>query len=212
MQDVDKKFNKSLQYVLLIMVPATLFLSFLSKPIWTLFYGNSYYGPLVYKVFVFAALFGGLYSVVVNTLQGLSKYKLVIITVLIGLFINTALDVPLMLLTNKLGYQVSDGAILAAIIGYSTSIIIALTVLHKKYKFSFADTNKRLPKYVLSWVVFELVIILLKLVVPIDLSGRLVQIPILLVYGIISFGIYFAINYFNGNLKNLFEIKKGKKK
>ena len=37
--------------------------------IWTLFYGESVYGPIVYKVFVFSALFGGLYSVVVNTLQ-----------------------------------------------------------------------------------------------------------------------------------------------
>ena len=211
MKDVDHKFNKSLQYVLFIMVPATLFLSFLSQPVWTLFYGNSYYGPTVYKVFVFAALFGGLYSVVVNTLQGLSKYKLVIITVLIGLFINAALDVPLMLFTYNLGYQVSDGAILAAVIGYSISIIISLVTLHKKYNFSFSDTKKRLPNYVISWIVFEIVIILLKLVIPTNLSGRLIQIPILLVFGIVSFGIYLAINYFNGNLSNLFDIKRGKK-
>ena len=212
MKDVDSKFNKALQYVLFIMVPATLFLSFLSEPVWTLFYGESYYGPLVYKVFVFAALFGGLYSVVVNTLQGLSKYKLVIITVLIGLVINTALDVPMMLLTHKLGYQVSDGAILAAIIGYSISIIISLTVLNKKYKFNFSDTKKKLSKYVLSWLAFEITIVLLKLIIPTTLTSRLIQIPILLVFGVVSFGIYGLINYFNGNLADLFELKKGRKK
>ena len=212
MNDVDKKFNKSLQYVLFIMVPATLFLSFLAEPVWTLFYGESTYGPIVYKVFVFAALFGGLYSVVVNTLQGLSKYKLVIITVLIGLFLNTVLDVPMMLLIYNLGYNVSYGAILAAVIGYSTSIIISLVVLHKKYNFNFTDTKNRLPKYVLSWLVFEITIILLKLVVPTNIDNRLINIPILMLFGVVSFGIYILINYFNGNLSNLFEIKRGRKR
>ena len=37
------------------MVPCTLFLSFLAEPVWTLFYGVSTYGPIVYKVFVFAS-------------------------------------------------------------------------------------------------------------------------------------------------------------
>ena len=213
MKDVDNKFNKSLQYILFLLVPCTLFLSFLSEPIWTLFYGESFYGPMIYKVFVFYALFGGLYSMVVSTLQGLSKYKLVITTVLIGLLINTVLDVPMMLLFNKLGYEVSYGAVLAAIIGYSTSVIISLIVLNKKYGFSFNDTRKKLPGYVMSWLVFEIVIVLLKLVVPTNLDNRLLQIPILLLFGVVSFGIYFVIHYFNGNLKTLFNIKfkKGKK-
>ena len=207
-KDVDDKFNKALQCVLFIMVPSTLFLSFLAQPVWNLFYGNNFYGPEVYKVYVFSALFGGFYSIVVNTLQGINKYKLVIITVFIGLILNTVLDVPLMLLVEKLGYQVSHGAVYAAIIGYSTSVIIALIMLHKKYGFNFTDTKKRLPKYVISWLVFEIIIVLLKLVIPTNLEGRLIQIPILLGYGLISFGIYILINYKNGNLKNLIEMRK----
>lgn len=208
MRDVDNKFNKAIQCVLLIIVPATLFLSLLVKPVWTLFYGNSTYGPIVYKVFVFAALFGGLYSIVVNTLQGLNKYKLVITSVLIGLVINTVLDVPMMLLCDKLGYEVSYGAILAAIIGYSTSIILSMYVLNKKYNFSFRDTLKRLPKYIVSWSAFILVIVILKLFIPTNLTGRLIQIPILMIFGLISFGIYMIMNYYNGNLRSLFNIRK----
>ncbi len=211
MKDVDRKFNKSLQYILFIMVPCTLFLSFLAEPIWTLFYGESTYGPIVYKVFVFSALFGGFYSVVVNTLQGLSKYKLVITTVLIGLFLNTVLDVPMMLLVYNLGFEVSYGAILAAVIGYSVSVIISLVVLHKKYNFSFKDTKKRLPGYIISYLAFEIVIIILKFIIPTNLNSRLIQIPILMAFGIISFGIYLFINYYNGNLTNLFDFKKGRK-
>lgn len=210
-KEVDNKFNKALQYVLFILVPATLFLSFLAEPVWTLFYGESLYGPIVFKVYVFYALFGGLYTIVVNTLQGLSKYKLVITTVFIGLLINTILDVPMMLLVNKLGYETSYGAVFAAMIGYSVSIIISLTVLKKKYGFSFEDTRKKLPSYVVSWLIFELIIVGLKLFVPIDLDGRLIQIPILLLYGVLSFGIYIFINYKTGNLKNLVDFNRRKK-
>lgn len=212
MKDVNNKFNKAIQCVLLIIVPATIFLSLLVKPVWTLFYGTSTYGPIVYKVLVFAALFGGLYSIIVNTLQGLSKYKLVITTVLIGLLINTVLDIPFMLLFNKLGLEPSYGAVVAAILGYSTSIILSLIILNRKYNFCFADTIKKLPSYIFSWIIFILIIILLKIFIPTDLEGRLIQIPILAIYGLISFGIYIVINYLNGNLSNLFEIKKGKKK
>ena len=209
-KDVDSKFNKALQCVLLIMVPCTLYLSLLSEPVWTLFYGDSYYGPLCYKVFVFAALFSGLYSVVVNTLQGLSKYKLVISTVFLGLLINTVLDIPFMLLADKWGFQVSDGAVIAAVTGYFISSVIALLYLNKKYGFSFTDTRKRLPGFVISWLAFEVVIVLLKLVVPTNLDGRLIQIPILGLFGIVSFGIYILINYKLGNLTNIFEFRRKK--
>lgn len=211
MDDVSNKFNKAIQCILLIIVPLTLFLSLLVKPVWTFFYGESIYGPIVYKMFVFAALFGGFYSIVVNTLQGLNKYKLVITTVLIGLVINTVLDVPFMLLMNNLGYEVSYGAVIAAMIGYSVSIVISLVVLNKKYKFKFTDTAKKLPGYIVSWSVFIIVITILKLIIPINLHGRLAQIPVLAVYGIISFGIYALINYRNGNLTEIFNIRRKKK-
>lgn len=211
MNDVNSKFNKALQCTLLIIVPATLFLSLLVKPVWTLFYGNSTYGPIVFKLFVFTAFFGGLHSVIVNTLQGLSKYKLVITCVLTGLVINTVCDVPFMLIVHKLGFEASYGAIISAMFGYSVSIIMSLFILRRKYHFDFTDTFKKIPKYLVSLMVFIGVIALLKIFIPTDLKGRLIQLPILLVYGITSFGVYFIINYFNGNLSNLINLKKRRK-
>ena len=133
MDDVNEKFNKAFQCVFLIIVPMTIFLSLLVKPVWTLFYGNSYYGPVVYQYFVYTALFGSIYTIIVNTLQGINKYKLVITTVIIGLLTNAILDIPLMILFHKLGLNVSYGAITAALLGYSLSTIISLYTLKKKY-------------------------------------------------------------------------------
>lgn len=207
MDDVNNKFNKALGCVLLVIVPMTIFLSLLAEPVWTLFYGDSYYGPLVYKAFVYTALFGGVYTIIVNTLQGLSKYKLVIITVLCGLITNAVLDIPLMLLADKLGFNASYGAVLAALIGYSLSTIVSFGILNKKYGFKFRSTIKRIPSYVISWICFVLVILLLKQFIPVNLESRLIQIPILIVYGIVSFLVYFYINYKNGNLKLVFGSK-----
>ena len=204
MEDVNDKFNKAFQCVLLVIVPMTIFMSLLVKPIWTLFYGKSYYGPVVYKFFVYTALFGGIYTICVNVLQGINKYKLVIITVLIGLITNATLDVPLMLLFYKLGANVSYGAITAALIGYSLSITISLIVLYKKYQFRFIKTLKRLPKYLISWIVFTLIILLLKQIIPTTIESRLLQIPILIIYALISFSVYFYLNEKFENVQEVF--------
>ena len=204
MDDVNDKFNKAIQCVLLVIVPMTLFLSLLVKPVWTLFYGNSYYGPIVYQYFVYTALFGGVYTIIVNTLQGINKYKLVIATVMIGLITNAILDVPLMLLFNHLKMNVSYGAITAALIGYTLSIATSLKVLKNKYHFQFIKTIKRLPKYTASWIIFILSINIMKLFIPTNLKGRIIQIPILMIYGVVSFLIYIYLNYKNGNIRVVF--------
>lgn len=204
MDDVNDKFNKAIQCVLLVIVPMTIFLSLLVEPIWTLFYGNSYYGPIVYKYFVYTALFGGFYTIIINTLQGINKYKLVITTVLIGLITNAVLDVPLMLLCDKLGMNASYGAITAALLGYTLSIVTSMSTLRKKYHFQFKATIKRLPKYIFSWTAFIIAIQLLKYIIPTNLESRIMQIPILIIFGLISFLIYFYLNYKNGNIKEVF--------
>ena len=204
MDDVNDKFNKAICLVFLIIVPMTIFLSLLVEPVWTVFYGSSYYGPLVYKYFVYTALFGGIYTIIINTLQGINKYKLVITTVLLGLITNAVLDVPLMLLFNKLGLNVSYGAITAALIGYTLSITTSLYTLKKKYNFNFKFTLNRLPSFVISWVIFIISILLLKLIIPTNINGRIINMFILIIYGLITFGIYAFINYKNDNLRLVF--------
>ena len=58
-----------------------------------------------------------------------------------------------------------------------------------------------MPHYLGSWLIFTLVILLLKQFLPTSLDNRLLQIPILAIFGIISFLIYIYINYKNENIK-----------
>lgn len=211
-KNLNKDINKTVQYVLLLIVPVTLFLSLLSNSVWTIFYGSSNYAPNIYSAFVFIALFGSFYTITVNLLQGLNKYKAVIISVIIGLLTNAILDVPLMILFDKMGLDATYGAIVAQILGFSLSVIISMTSLARKNEITFKPTFKKLPKYILSYLIFIVSILLLKQIIPTNLTNRIIQIPILILFGLISFGIYFVINYYNGILKDVIDIERFKNK
>ena len=103
-----------------------------------------------------------------------------------------------------MGLNGSYGAVLGSVIGFSISILIAMLVLRDKYGFSFHDTVKRIPNYIISYILFVITILIIKLVVPTNLDSRLLQIPILILFGLVSFAIYIFVNYKNGNLEDVF--------
>ncbi len=203
-KDVTSKINKSLELILFIIVPLTLFISAFSGPLWTMFYGKSFLGTDVYNYFVFYALFGGIFTVIVNILQSLSKYKEVIVSIVLGLLFNVIFDGPFIILWDKLGLVAADGAVVCGLIGYTISITYSLLCLNRRYGISFNKLFKTLKKFIIPWICFLIILLIVVNIVPTDLSGRLIQIPILVGSGIICFSIYFLISYFNGTLKNLF--------
>ena len=69
------------------------FKTFLAKPIWYLFYGNSLYGPNVLSYYIFVGLFMSLATIVVTILQCYKDYK--------GMFISLSIGVVLKLILNN---------------------------------------------------------------------------------------------------------------
>ena len=64
----------------------------------------------------------------------------------------------------------------------------------------------------MSQAIFIAVIFLLKLLIPTNLTSRMVQIPILVAFALISFAIYLSVCYFNGCLTSVCDINKIKDK
>lgn len=211
-EDVTNKINKSLELILFIIVPLTLFLSVYSGPLWTMFYGVSEVGTSVYKYFVFYALFGGVFTVLVNILQSLSKYKEVIISILIGLVFNCIFDAPFILLWDKLGLVPANGAIVCGLVGYTISIMYSIICLQKRYKISFKELFKKSKRYIIPWATFILCLAFATKIVPMNLEGRLIQIPILILSGLVCFGIYLVVSYSLGIIKELLYSSIGGKK
>lgn len=203
LKDVTSKINKSLELILFIIVPLTFFISAFSGSLWTMFYGKSFLGTDVYNYFVFYALFGGVFTVIVNILQSLSKYKEVIVSIVIGLIFNMIFDGPFIILWDKLGLMPADGAVVCGLVGYTISIGYSLICLNKRYGISFKELFTTLKRFIFPWTIFLIILVIVTHIVPTDLPGRLIQIPILSVSGLICFSIYLLITYKTGLLKDL---------
>ena len=186
MKDVESKVNKSLQIVLLICLPMVIGLSMLANPVWKIFYGNSTYGPSVYKMFALVSIAVVLFTSTITCVQMLKDYKQVMITLVLGLLTNALLDVPLLLLFAKLNLPPYYGSILATLLGYSLSIIMSLIYLNKKHNISYKETASKLLRMFIPLVVMVLVLVLLSVLIPFNTNSRLIS--MLYVLGFASIG------------------------
>ena len=136
-EEVDKKTTQALNMLLFLIIPMTLGISFLSKAIWTLFYGNSVYGPSVLSYFIFAGLFIALFTCMITALQVLKNYKMVFISLISGVLIKIIFNNNLIVSFYQIGLPAYYGIITATILGYIISTIICMGVLYKKYNIKF---------------------------------------------------------------------------
>lgn len=203
---VESRLNKALQIILVTCIPMVLGISLLATPIWSVFYGTEELalGGLVLAVYIFVSLFFNLYMVTSSTLQSLNKFKAVYFTTLLGYITNALLDVPLMLICNALGLEPFIGAILASVCGYSLSVFTALRVLKKEQKLKYGDTFKTLLKTLVPATVMVVVVLLLKMVVPVNYASKASCILYIAVISIIGAIVYLVIAYKQGLLDKVF--------
>ena len=203
---VESRLNKALQIILVTCIPMVLGISLLATPIWSVFYGTEQLelGGLVLAVYIFVSLFFNLYMVTSSTLQSLNKFKAVYFTTLLGYITNALLDVPFMLICNALGLEPFIGAILAPVCGYSLSVFTALRVLKKEQKLKYGDTFKTLLKTLVPATVMVVVVLLLKMVVPVNYASKASCILYIAVISIIGAIVYLVIAYKQGLLDKVF--------
>ena len=123
--------------MLVVALPLTIGIIILSQDVYQIFYGTSKYGGDILAISAIVSLVIGIFSVMSTALQGFKKFKLVIISTLTGLVINTILDIPLILILNKLNLKPYFGTSIASIIGATISITIILVYLKKKLNFKY---------------------------------------------------------------------------
>lgn len=194
-KDVNLKINQTLKVLLFISVPMTIGLSLLSVPVWNVFYGSkSAYGADILKYFVFVALIISSYTALVSIVQVLKYYKEVLISLVVGVALKLGLNVFLINLFAKLGFVPVYGSITATIIGYGVGIILCLFFLKKKCDVKYSDTLKILWKIALANLAMIVVILLFKFIIPMNVTRRLLNIPVIIVYTLLGAGTYFLIS------------------
>ena len=132
-KEVNARVNQALSILVFLTIPMTLGISFLAKPIWTLFYGKSLFGPSVLSFYIFLGFIIGLFTCVITILQVLKDYKIVFVSLVVGVILKILLNNNLLIAFNNMNLPPYYGFITASILGYLVSLIICIVVLHNKY-------------------------------------------------------------------------------
>ena len=194
-KSVTKFINQSLGLLLYLAIPMTIGLSFLSKPVWELFYGNHGLAADVFTIFIFNGLTSALYTVTLTIMQSVDRYKVVFYSLFIEVLLKLVLQYPLMMLAYRMGIGPYCGNIAATIIATCSTFIISLLYLRFKMKISLKPAVITTLKIIVATAIMLLALILLDLFIPRVVDGRLNSFLITMLYGVVGGGVYLLITY-----------------
>lgn len=203
-EEVNNKVNKALGLILFICIPMCVGLSLLSKSVWSVFYGVSNTGPMIFSIHIFVSLFFNLFTITSSTLQGLNKFSTVYKSTITGFVTNMLLNIPLMMLFNHLGLPPYLGAIFATAFGYIVSFLIALRTLKKDHSLNYTETIKTFGKILLPTIVMIVCVVFLKIIIPINLYNKFSCILYIGIVSIVGAVVYLSISYKTGLLEQVF--------
>lgn len=203
-KNISKKICQSLNILLFLTVPMSVGISFLAKPIWALFYGESLYGPSVLSFLIFSGLVLGLFTVIISIVQVLKNYKVVFWSLFVGILLKFILNNSLISVFYKIGVPAYYGVITASIIGYLISFIICLVTLHFKYEVNYEEVIKNVIDIISNTMIMIIVMFIFKFIIPIVSNVRVVNLFIIMIYILIGGFIYMIFSYRCGLIRRVF--------
>ena len=203
--ELNDKINRSITMVFYFSLPVEICIFSLATPVWRLFYNSNPYGGMILQLAVISALCANIYMIVSIILQSLNKYKLVYKCAITGFALNAIFDVPWMLFFHHVLHQEAFlGSIVSSIFGFTISACIGCIGLRRLDKdISFLKSFKWFGKIIVCGTTMVLPLILLRLVLPFDvttLSGALVTCTICCSIGL---PIYIFVTYKMGLVSDL---------
>lgn len=128
-RDIAKQIESTIELFLFVMLPSSLGMAAIAKPIYTIFYGYDSTGVSVLYLSAFVAILLGLFTVVVAIMQGLSENGLAIKYLALGIILKFALQFPAVYLFKLYG------PLLATAVGMGVTCWLAL--YHMKVAFHY---------------------------------------------------------------------------
>ena len=220
-EELNRKFNQAINIILAVSIPMSAFLIVYSSEAYRIFYGESVEGKYVLIAMTAASILFSLQLVINMILQGMKKFKLVYVNTFVGIIINILLDIPMILLLNKIGFPPYLGSLFATMIGLTISELIVAISLRKEFKFKYKTIVSTILKTLLAVIPMTIAIYLIKRFFFTTMVNRIVLIGELCAIGIVGVAIFLAISHFTGLLdevlgkgffnKILSKFKRGKK-
>ncbi len=199
-KSVNSYFVKAIGIVIVIGLPMSVGISVLSKELYLMFYGYSEYGAIILRILPFSILLSNINLVINTSLQSLNKFKSMYLSTFTGLLINACLDIPLILLCNKIGIYPYYGAIISTLIGVCVSILISMSSLKKSMDFRYKDLFKVIVRSLYSVIIMGVVVYLIEFLLKSSFNTRITMLIPCVICGLVGAIIYFIITYKNNLL------------
>lgn len=197
---INSQFIKSIAMVIVIGLPMSIGISLLAEEVYYIFYGYSEYGAIILRFLPFSVMLGNVNMVVNTSLQSLDKFKTIYITTFAGLLTNAILDVPLMILCDKVGIYPYYGAIISTIIGSSLALFISLKRLKKDMKFKYKDLLTILKKSIVPLLSMSVIVFILERLITPFFTSRITSIITCTICAVVGAIVYGVLAYKNNLL------------
>ena len=140
----------------------------------------------------------------VSIIRIYKDYKTILISLLVGLVLKILLNTSLITGFYKMGVPAYYGIISASIIGYIASFVIAIIRLSKKFEINYEDLIKHFIDILCGSMLMSGILFLLKFIVPISSNVRIVNLLIILFYGVVGGLVYVIFTYKTGTIRHVF--------
>ncbi len=194
-KSMNQTFNKCLKIILLIIAPLAIFMSVMSTSMWNTFYNPNEIGSLIIKFNIIVIIFDCLYMVVNSLLQSINAEKIIYKSVIIGQFVNVALDIPFMVLFHKLGLPAYYGAIAATLACFLISTGMSMHYLNKEMHLDYKETISSIPRFILSAILLIVMLEGAKMILPVNSASKLTQLLNIIIAGVVCGGTYILVNF-----------------
>lgn len=190
-KELNRQLNQTFQVLMFLTLPAVIGLSILAEPVFTVFYEHKELGTQVLRAYAPVAILFALYSVTAAILQGINEQRYTILSLLVGLLIKLALNIPLIRLFE------TNGAVLATALGYLAAILINMYVIKSHAGYPFRLVVRRGILIILFTVLmfvgtegsYQLLLMFLS---P---ESKLESLIIIAISAIVGAGIYIYLSY-----------------
>lgn len=193
--EINQKLNQALSTVMLISVPLGLGMMIFAEPLFTLFYGQSAYGPGILRLAIVVNVVGSMATVTSMSMQSIGRGRTVCYVTIVGIILNAALDLPLIYLFHYLGLPAYLGATAASIVGQAVTLGLLLLSLRASYGFSYTPVLRGLVRELPAMGAMGAVALLLRWLWPPVTAQGLFLVVQLAVYALTGGGLYLLLAY-----------------
>ena len=203
MKEVNIRVNQALQILCLVIIPLSVGMSFMSRAVWTVFYGYNELNSSIFSLLILSQIPLAICSILVNTNQAMTNTRATVTALIGSLILKFSLNVPFMHLFYRFGFEAYYATICLNILIDVFESIYLMYKVREKTNISFKNSFISLIKIVLCTLIMVLGLSILNLVIPNYSHSRFLSIIYIIIYGVVGALLYFVMAYKSNTINKI---------